>query len=191
MGDQGEGLVCHRVDYLSIIPIHDTVPRMGRYAKIFLFISLVGGLFAVAGKGQTQANSNRIDPGQLKTGTVPLTGAIVKVFLTVNDKGAFINLDPATLVIDTTVNPPVLKSIAGSGGGTPTGVFTNQEFTAADGQTNFILAGAPQPNSTVRVFVNGLKERALGRGVWALNGATIVFLVPPGGGSIIEVEYNR
>lgn len=126
-----------------------------------------------------QAQPTRIKTSELQpVGTPPPTAAIL-VYLPGTQFGfALATLDPTTVTIDLT-NPlaPVVKGQPGPPG--PTINFADGEVPggAVDGvNTSFTLANTPNPAASLKLFRNGLLQKA---GFdYTLAGKTVSFVAP-------------
>jgi len=141
--------------------------------------------------GQTKLDVKRLD---CKASSA--TAAKVLALIPAGSGGAAmvvcVDIDSAALKLDTSVSPPVLRIIPQSSPTLPVSVDHEVPAGSIDGANLiFTLVAAPNPVSSLYLYLNGLLMR---QGAdFAVSGQTITFLAvsAPQNGDLLEASYKH
>lgn len=142
---------------------------------------LIALLISTAAWGQTKVSTGQLTPASPSTLPalllyLPAAGPAPPQFL-------LVTLDPASIVLDQTVSPPVLRSIA------PVPLWTVNEATVSTGASTLAVKGLIVTGSE-QVYRNGV--RLTPTVDYTMAGATITFtaLQTPQPGDNLLVDYR-
>lgn len=145
-----------------------------------LVTALIGVL---AFMGVMVYSQTTIPPGQVRN--QPTTG----LYVNVQGKGLVLaNLDPATLVLDTTTTPPILKAVIPT---TPPAQTINEKHVSlkpAVGQTIIGIPDASFIPASLGVYVNGLVQSPSDD--YTVAGATVTLNRSSVSGDIVQLHYR-
>ena len=143
---------------------------------LILFLLLAVGLQA-----QVSGPVTRVDPNQLPTSTTQ------GVWMNIPGIGAvLVQLDPASIKLDLTTNPPTLKAITTTATIPP----VNRDVIIPPPNTqNVTISKATYVLATLHVYKNGLLQYQ--GGDYTVSGTTVSFIIPTSTPTdVIQLEYQ-
>lgn len=145
-----------------------------------VIVALVGALLFT---GVGVYSQTTLPPGQVRS--QPTTG----LYVNVQGKGLVLaNLDPATLVLDTTTTPPILKAVVSTIPPVPAINEKHVSLKPAVGQTIVVIPDASFIPVSLGVYVNGLVQSP--GDDYTITGTTVTFNRLSVTGDIVQLHYR-